>query len=499
MHSNPIFQFLYSTTFTVLFICLLCLLLITPGDIIRQALINGQLYNVFAVAGVYLVTLIFAIILYASRLYTNRVVLAGIPKGWIPIEQGDVSDKVWRMICFGLLRSMAVAHAARPQDIQVEPNGDDEIRRKLVAVQVQPGRKGWMRGRKRWKASMVQTEAISALMSKSTDRSHIMHRGWSPPWSTDFPHLNYQTVVSELPNLIEAKAVSLAPPNESSRPSSLLGERLPVPAPPHPLAVALLQRPVGMGLRDYLAYLSSLNLITTPNSCEEFNRRYEHARFWDEGISDIEFRTLMGSFTEILQGMTELDRDILTQAAAAREEYEAGHDKRSSTSSAEPRTDTDANDDENEEDLSSSAAHSFTSTPSDQRSQASQGTVRTVPSFARTPFSGAGTPWMTAPATPHTTRRRGGSLSTIPAGTTSGIAGPSRRGLSSALSSRSSSLLTPISSSSKSGSATSSVIRLARPEDSEDARGLPYVFVSSSTASGAFGASANDGRDSDTR
>src|ERR1700694_1834863 len=109
------FRIYYSTFFTFLSIILLALLLITPADAINQALNNNQLYNVFVIAGGYLLTLVLALIIYASRLYTNRTIIAGIPKAWIPVENGDVRKSVRKMIEESLSRSAVIAWNARPR------------------------------------------------------------------------------------------------------------------------------------------------------------------------------------------------------------------------------------------------------------------------------------------------------------------------------------------------------------------------------------------------
>lgn len=511
MHNHPIVQLLYSSTFTLLFVCLLCLLLITPGDIIRQALSNDQTYNVFVIAGVYLLTLVSAIILYASRLYTNRVVLAGIPKGWIPIEEGEVSKRVRSMVAAGLARSLAIADAARPRgavggeagtgagDAGARP--DEHSRAGLHRAASMTGfdrvraskmMKWKMRRRKR--SAGQQAEAAHPILSKALDWSHIAHRGWSAPSSAataEFPHLHYRTVVCELGNLVEAKAVSLAPaePTTATTPTSSAAANLdpttiaPAPAPPHPLAVALLQRPLGMSLRDYIAYLASLGVVNAPqSSCAEFIARYEHARFSDEGLTGVEFRALMSSFTELLHGMTELDGATLAHAGARGAEGGddddddgggGGHDE----GDENPASSVLAGAGLDRAPPSSASENPSTSTASlaDQGSSraSSSRTIRTARSFVPSRVSGRSTPWMTAPATPRVRRRGdggGGGDGGDGAGAASGV-----MAASSAASSRSS-LSTRTSSSSRLVSAagsTSSVIRLAVPGESQ----LPFVYT----------------------
>ncbi|KAI9766033.1 MAG: hypothetical protein M1835_007268 [Candelina submexicana] len=305
----PVFLIFYSTTFTVLSLVLLVLLLITPGDAVRQALKNKQLYNVFIIPSVYLLTLIVTVLVFSSRLFTNRSVLAGIPKTYIPIDQGDVSKSVRRMIVDGLARSRRIACDARPRDLQRQqtPNA-------ALSKPTRPSSRGSRTGSNRRLDRSNESLASVKATQTYAPWGIIAHRGWSSPASADLPNLQYTTIVSELPHLIEAKAVSLAPPDAA----------LPIPSivesdtiiPPDARAVALLQRSATMGLRDYLSYLTTLNLIRPPSLGLEFLAQYEKARFSTVPSTEEEFRALMRSFAEILRGMTHLDEDILSTLLA---------------------------------------------------------------------------------------------------------------------------------------------------------------------------------------
>lgn len=166
MNWSLAFRIFYTTFYTLLLILLIALLLITPGDAIRQALNNSQLYNVFVIAGCYLLTVILAFLIYASRLYTTRSVLAAIPKTWIPIEKGDVGKSVRKMVVESLASSAIIAWNARPR--------------------------------------------IDETSTETEMKWDIRHDGWSSP-AGDMQHIQYMEVILELPHLIEAKAVSLTP------------------------------------------------------------------------------------------------------------------------------------------------------------------------------------------------------------------------------------------------------------------------------------------------
>ena len=175
------FSIFYSTTFTVLTLVLTVLLLITPGDAIYQALHSDRLGQVLSIAGVYILTLIIALLIYSTRLYTSKNHLNGIPKSWIPIRKGDVSKSVRRMILASLQRSAAIAYDAHPRDLRQDrrpPSTDDSASRPTIADR--------------------QPTPPTAPPIWGT----IAHPGWSSPSSPDLPNLHYLPDILELPHLI---------------------------------------------------------------------------------------------------------------------------------------------------------------------------------------------------------------------------------------------------------------------------------------------------------
>lgn len=276
----PFFRIFYSTTFTVLFLLLVTLLLITPADQIRQAFKNRKVYKVFIIAGAYLLTLLIAIFLYASRLFNNRSVLASIPRPWSPAENGHVRKRMRRLIAEGLKESAIIAYRARPRDLSDEQRPEE---------------------------SAHEAEDNPPATNPASVWGVISHPGWSSPSSPDLPNLHYDPVIHELAHLIEAKAVSLAP--EESIP--LLPTDSESPPPRDPFAVELLQRPATMGLRDYIWHLTSLGMIHPSSLGDDFLSIYEKARFSNRPLDEIEFRALMHIFAAILRGMTELNPDTI--------------------------------------------------------------------------------------------------------------------------------------------------------------------------------------------
>ncbi|CRG84773.1 Actin patches distal protein 1 [Talaromyces islandicus] len=290
-----------STIYSVLAIILFCLTLVTPGDFIYQCWRNHRLTNIFIVAGVYVVTVLLALLVYASRLYTIRTGLAAIPKAWIPVAKGEVGKSVQRLVDEGLRRSAIIAYQARPRDLFADeinssnnPAHDDEL---SVNVERPP-----------W--------------------GPVQHAGWSAPSSLDLPGLRYQRVIEELPHLIEAKAVSLAPSDPlAASPNNVFGAERDDDGDnnnnnnnnnngynvPDPRVVEILQRPATMGLRDYVGYLTSLGLIEPPGLGAEFLGLYEQARFSSRPLVENEFRRLMNVFATILRGMKAIDDEVLQE------------------------------------------------------------------------------------------------------------------------------------------------------------------------------------------
>ncbi|MCJ1463205.1 hypothetical protein MMC07_001810 [Pseudocyphellaria aurata] len=314
----PFFRIFYSTTFTILTILLAGLVLITPVDQVYQAFRNRQIFNIFFITGTHLLTLAVAIFIYASRLFTNRSVLAAIPKCSSPIEKGLIQGKrMQRLVAEHLKRSAVTAYEAHPRNLE------DDQTTATGGIDLPP-------------ATVPAVEAASPRAVPVW--GIISHPGWSSPSSIDLPNLHYDPVIIELPHLIEAKAVSLAPPDPLFTPFPPNNENEPSDSPlPDALAVELLQRPASMGLRDYVSHLTSLAMIHPPTLGGSFLALYEKARFSGRPLDEAEFRALMHVFAEILRGMTVLSLDIVAELRAEeeREEEETWSDRTRSDSDAD--------------------------------------------------------------------------------------------------------------------------------------------------------------------
>jgi len=304
MNLRTLFRFLYNASYYILCTLLGALVLVTPGDAVYQAFKNKQLYNVFVICGCYLLTAILAGTIYIVRMYTNRQILAAIPKTWIPVEKGDVNKKVRKMIAASLGRSAVIAWDSRPRIDPTPPavisNADarEAIARPETTVEKKRGL-GVLR--KQRNSNTEKDDHIVVIPPTQPVWGDITHNGWSSPESPDLPNVQYITVILELPHLIEARAVSVAPPDLDS------GFNPPIP---NLRAVELLQRPAQMGLRDYIGHLINIGIITSPIATE-FLLAYEHARFSTLCLSEHEFRHLMRLFAELLRGIQPLSPAIL--------------------------------------------------------------------------------------------------------------------------------------------------------------------------------------------
>lgn len=429
------FRIIYGSIYFLLYVVLIGLLLITPGDAIERSIVNKQTYNIWILTVIYVATVLTVCFGYILRLYVNKTALASIPKAWIPIEKSDVNENVYKMIGAGLNRSASIAFAARPRvktpdemDDEEEQRSDHQVRTNLAS---------WM------PESTAQELGVTSLPRHRAVWGEIEHYGWASPNSPDLPNLQYTTILFELPNLIEAKALTLAPldPTSQTEPPMLDQD-----------AVALLQRPLNMTLRAYLEHLASLGIITMHNSTIDFLTRYEFARFSTQAISNTHFRELMHLFAEILRGMSPLDLELV---ASIGEEQEEGEEEGVHGNWAPSESDID----------NDAPARTNTCTPRSNLSR--PGTASTEGSVRRhlqqrNSSVNAWSQYRTAPNTPGS-RRTGDMISRQ---SSSNSFAQTRRPYPASQ---------PSSSSlrSKMSEGSSSVIRLATHEDAGD---LPYVL-----------------------
>ncbi|KAK3371189.1 hypothetical protein B0T24DRAFT_530803 [Lasiosphaeria ovina] len=308
--ASRVFRIVYNFFYYFLYLVLLAFLIVTPADLIHQAVQRQQNYNILIIALAYLTTVLIISFVYAARLYINRSVLASIPKSWVPIEKGDVKAGVRQVIVEGISRSAAIAYEARPRVSPHETVVGAEEKAVLPSTEKQALRLPKLR---KSAASDRAGVGIDLIVPHHIEVwGEIEHPGWAPPTSPDLPNLQYDAVISELPHLIEAKALTLAPPDPESQADPPLLD---------PEAVALLQRPESLGLREYLTHLTELGVLAPLPLNGDFLAKYESARFSARPLTIEQFRNLMHLFADILRNMYPL-----SPAALARYDDSDGDD-----------------------------------------------------------------------------------------------------------------------------------------------------------------------------
>lgn len=486
------FRIFYNSVYFLFQLILLALLLAVPGDIIRQAyLYTFQYSNIIIISGVYLVSVIIVLFVYFLRLYITRTVLAAIPRSTIPIGKGDVKKQVRQMIAKEAGRSAAIAWEARPKVtgpneeplvlgvLSEEDNEFDQNNEKSSNI----GNEKLRRSPFSWptlkKSPTVESKMGIALPPTKPVWGEIEHNGWGSPNSPDLPNLQYSTVLSELPNLIEAKAVSQAPPDRYASPEQPAFD---------PDAVAMLQRAPHMGLRDYVLHLTSLGVITSTQTVSDFLDAYERGRFAPRPMSNAAFRDLMHLFAEVLRSMQPLDPSALINVMD-----ENNNDANSMYTDSHSNIDDDAPRESSPTTPSGGSLHSMASSSSLRTPVSRIVSPRALPNqkrpvmAARNSSGASRGQYGTAPSTPMSARLGGGARSIIaPGGVGSRLRGLSRS--SSTNSGNSFAQTRPAYAASSFGGGHSdgsslrrsasqnsggSVIRLSRREDGVD---LPYVL-----------------------
>ena len=314
----PLFRIWYSTTYTTILIILLLLLAIAPSDTIYQSIKAREIQKLFVIGGVYLLTVLIVLLVYSTRIYTNRTVLQAIPKGYVPIEEREVGKGVRRMVSKHLRRSAIIAWDCRPRDVRGEAGiaeDEEEVEQELERMNTTESKKEKIKIYKKRSHHHAPDATIIPILAKSPPWGHVSHPGWASPSSPDLPNIQYWNIICELPNLIEAKAVSLAPPDPALEEDATQYYDNSPPLPDAQI-VTLLQRPRAMGLRKYLARLAEFGLLNPPSLGSTFLAQYEHARFSTVSLTEIEFRDIMDVFADILNGMTRIDPVVIEEARA---------------------------------------------------------------------------------------------------------------------------------------------------------------------------------------
>lgn len=312
----PFFRIFYSTTYTSLYIVQLILLAITPASLIYTAIEAGALQYIFIIGGVYILTAFLVVFLYSSRLYTNRTVLAAVGKNWIPIEEGEVSRSVRKLVKSQLERSALVALECRPRNLVED------------GVLLRMGQGVHLNGSVTTDPSATPEDRMIGRLVKVDPQyppwGLVQQLGWSSPNPQETslsPQIDFAQIIDELPNLLEARAVSLG-----GEPRAMQDAVRPIDK---------VQKVPVVGIRDYLEYLDSSGRILIPDCAQDFIERYEHARFCGRPLREADFITLTAVFAELLSGM-----QSSTAGPHMSEAMRPGSSSQGSVFEAHPITDT---------------------------------------------------------------------------------------------------------------------------------------------------------------
>ncbi|ETN43580.1 uncharacterized protein HMPREF1541_02739 [Cyphellophora europaea CBS 101466] len=290
-----LFKIFYSSSFTAVFLLLIAFVGVAPADKLYESYHRRRVIDIIIVAAAWVLTALIAAFLYGTRLYTNRSILRDIPKTFLPIEREDLPGRnVHRLIQETFARSAVVAYHAKPRSRRIETELEGAGERMLVITkQIK---------QHHHEHSITPHERVLLEPQWGT----VVHAGWQSPASDEMANLEYAGVADELIDLIEAKAVSLAPGD-----SPLALDESGVPQPDARI-VDMLARPPDMGMRNYLAELADVGMLPDADLTDEFVSTYEYSRFSGKPLTETEFQGMMRMFAELLRSMTGPAVDLLT-------------------------------------------------------------------------------------------------------------------------------------------------------------------------------------------
>ncbi|KAJ8097140.1 hypothetical protein POJ06DRAFT_262628 [Lipomyces tetrasporus] len=113
-------RFLYRCSLFLLIFFTCGFVIVTPADLISQALRNEQIYNIIIVAATYFAVGLVALLLYLNRLYDVRVALSDIPKRYVPGNR-DFPRRCANAIEAELIRCRLIQESIQPSDSVSHP------------------------------------------------------------------------------------------------------------------------------------------------------------------------------------------------------------------------------------------------------------------------------------------------------------------------------------------------------------------------------------------
>lgn len=288
------YKIFYSSSFTAVFLLLIAFCGVAPADKLYESWQRRRVIDIIIIAAAWVLTALIAAFLYGTRLYTTRSILRDIPKTFLPIEREDLPGRnVHHLVRETYACSAVIAYQAKPRAKRIEFEVQGAGERMLVISKQM---------KQHHHHHSLTAEERRLLEPKW---GSIAHAGWQSPASADMAGLEYARVADELIDLIEAKAVGMAPNDPLATP---LEDGT---TPPDARFIDALTRPEGIGMRRYLAQLADLGVIPDSTLTDEFLLLYEHSRFSGKPMTEPDFQSMMRLFAELLRNMQPVEQNLV--------------------------------------------------------------------------------------------------------------------------------------------------------------------------------------------
>jgi hypothetical protein len=312
---NLLSYLLYRFSYGVLLTVLIILLLITPADLIiktfaspgppgasEAAIRSLRVRIILVVVIISGAAAVVSLFIYSLRVWESRRLIASLPRD--NVIRNHVKNK--------RLASEKGIKSKKEKDWEFMVRQCRERSAKIAFM-------GWPRPDTE-AGQDVQHDGWSAPKSYiPAGDNHKANDAAAPKTNEALDETRFEDVVLELPNLIEAKAVSSVSPfsvsaattpaagNSGHADANKLEEQLEEDQLDREVLETALSRSRDQGLREYLAMLSDLGVLkTSPDLVITFLGQYEQARFSGVTLSLKEFETLMRLGGEILRGLSRL-------------------------------------------------------------------------------------------------------------------------------------------------------------------------------------------------
>ncbi|KAK9477724.1 hypothetical protein V1514DRAFT_333240 [Lipomyces japonicus] len=280
--SDRVSRVLYRISLYFLLMFTFLFVLVTPADMIVQAIRNRQDYKVIIVGTTFVNICVVGLILYASRLYDVRMALADVPKRYVPGQEHDLPRSSAVLIEHELRRcSMIRAQIEQPAEWVSHPG-----------LPPPPA------------PSTKNTTHYANNVNSDDNNNNNKNTTISTASKFDFPEVPYVEVLIESARLLEEKANSLHlwlpghRRNAGLRQEQQREQGAKQPGKDNPINSGS----GGMSFRDYVAELSNHVQLDT-DLAARFVQGYERARFSGISLTEWEFKELMRTFMGLIRSI----------------------------------------------------------------------------------------------------------------------------------------------------------------------------------------------------